>query len=130
MLKLKKTFSLSFQRSDNIICTSLGNDQSMNCTPCWITRQVTHFPTLPTLQWLMNNILTTITNHKHNLKQFTPKLRHNSKVHNMAFHKCWWHDMTPLVGHMNGSFSAQALRCQKLGLCTWTFFCTHKKPSK
>lgn len=127
MLKLGKTCSFSPQRFDNIICTSVGNDQTMNCTPYWITKQVTHFPTLPTLQWLTNNILTTIMNKKHNLKQFPKKLWQNSKVDNVAFYKCWWHDMTPLVGYMNGSFSAQAPRCQKLGLCTWTFSCTHKK---
>ncbi len=130
MLKLTKTCSLSLQRFNNIICTSVGNDQSMNWTPYWITKQITHFPTLLTLQWLMNNILKTIMNHKHNLKQFTWKLCHNSKVDNMAFHKCWWHDMMPLVGYMNGSFSAQTLKCQKLGLCTWTFSCTHIKRSK
>ncbi len=61
--------NFSSQGSYITVCISVGNDQSMSCTPRWIVKQATHFPTFLTLQHLMNNIPTTKMKHKHNFKQ-------------------------------------------------------------
>ncbi len=47
----------------------MTNDESKSCTPCWIVKQTIHFPTFPTLWWLMNIIPTTRMNFMCNPKQ-------------------------------------------------------------